>query len=341
MVSVNLIIDCNYILNKNVYSLHKNNLLFGGLYKSLELSVANYRKWFPFANVYLVSDSKGKSWRKELIHDNYKSQRKKNVDIDWNFVYNTYDEFKKNVIGAKVLEGPRIEGDDWIYYVTKRSNDDNKSVIIVSNDYDIKQLLKFSTNNGWLNIMSNEMNGKEKIFVPKNYQMVMNKINSSVNNDDIFNLNDDNDFINLMNKFLSKYEIVEVDSDESLFTKIVAGDDSDNIKSVYVGKTKTGKPRGLGDKSAKEIYDMYLSEFGEVDFDDPDIHENIADLILEFRKLSSDNMDKIKTNIENNFKLINLHMIPYEIKDEMRKVYESASVNLRTIPEENTYYEGL
>ena len=81
-----LIIDGNFILSKLVFTLHKNNLLFGSLHKSLENAINNYRKWYPFANVYLVSDSKEKSWRKQLTKA-YKANRKKDSDIDWSFVY--------------------------------------------------------------------------------------------------------------------------------------------------------------------------------------------------------------------------------------------------------------
>ena len=151
-----LIIDGNYILSRLVFTLHKNNLLFGALHKSLENAIGNYRKWYPFANIYLVSDSKEKSWRKKLT-GNYKSNRKKDSDIDWNFVYTAYGEFKQSLTGVRVLEAPHIEGDDWISFLTTKANLEGRSTIIVSNDYDIKQIVKFNLEPLWINIMSNEM----------------------------------------------------------------------------------------------------------------------------------------------------------------------------------------
>ena len=106
---LDLIIDGNYILSKLVFTLHKNNLLFGALHKSLENTINNYRKWYPFANIYLVSDSKEKSWRKQLTSE-YKATRKKDSDIDWNFVYTAYGEFKESVVGCKILEAPHEIG---------------------------------------------------------------------------------------------------------------------------------------------------------------------------------------------------------------------------------------
>jgi 5'-3' exonuclease len=256
---VDLIIDGNYILSRLVFTLHKNNLLFGALHKSLENTIRNYRKWYPFANVYLVSDSKEKSWRKQITSD-YKATRKKDTDIDWNFVYQAYGEFKEEIKSiSKILEAPHIEGDDWISFLVEKANAEGRSTIIVSNDYDIKQIVTFGLEPLYINIMTNEMYNKEKLFLPKNYQIFMNKV-SKLPNDDIFNLNDNTEFLGLMNRFLTKYEINEINSVESLIVKIISGDTSDNIDSVW-SQTKNGKKRGIGAKGAKGIYDTYISEF--------------------------------------------------------------------------------
>jgi len=324
MILCDLIIDGNYILNKNVYSLSKNNLLFGSLFKSLEISILNYRKWFPFANVYLVSDSREKSWRKNL-NKNYKSHRKQNTDIDWEFVFETYTEFKKSMgfRNIKVLESPSIEGDDWISFISNQSNLKGRSTIIVSNDYDIKQIIGYNLSPLYINIMSNEMLNKQKLFLPKNYQIFLNEVNK-LDIGDIFNLNDNLDFIRLINSFMEKYEIHEVDPIESLIIKVISGDQSDNISSAW-SIVKNGRKRGIGEIGAKSVFDTYLLEFGEINLSDPDIFENIADLICEKKNLSKMTISSIKSNIEKNMKLIHLDMsnIPNEIKAKMNNLYES------------------
>lgn len=318
---LDLIIDGNYILSKLVFTLHKNNLLYGALHKSLENTVNNYRKWYPFTNIYLVSDSKEKSWRKQITTE-YKATRKKDTDIDWQFVYTAYGEFKQSIQGCKILEAPHIEGDDWISFLTNNANNNGRSTIIVSNDYDIKQIVNFSLDPLHINIMSNEMYNKEKLFMPKNYQIFMNKV-SKIPNDDIFNLNDNSEFIMMMNKFLNKYEINEIDPIESLIIKIISGDQSDNISSVWQ-QTKNGKTRGIGAKGAKTIYDMYITEFGEINLSDPDLLENIADLICEKKKLSKNKIEDIVENIKSNFKLIDLRLnnLPVEIVEKMDNVFD-------------------
>jgi 5'-3' exonuclease len=316
-----LIIDGNYILSKNTFTLHKNNLLFGALHKSLENTVNNYRKWYPFANVYLVSDSKEKSWRKQLT-TNYKATRKKDSDIDWTFVYGAYGEFKDSMKGlVKVLEAPHVEGDDWISFLVNKANNEGRSTIIVSNDYDIKQIVNYGLDPLFINIMTNEMYNKEKLFLPRNYQVFLNKV-SKLPSDDIFSLNDNTDFLLLLDRFINKYEINEIDPVESLMIKVISGDTSDNIGSVW-SVTKNGKKRGIGDKGAKTIYDEYLQEFGEVNLGDPDLYENIADLICEKKKLSKTQIESIVENIKGNMRLIDLrlHNLPDEIINKMETGY--------------------
>lgn len=318
---IDLIIDGNFILSRLVFTLHKNNLLYGALHKSLENTIGNYRKWYPFANVYLVSDSKEKSWRKQLT-STYKATRKKDNDIDWSFVYTAYGEFKESCrTTLKVLEAPSVEGDDFISYLVAKANEQGRSTIIVSNDYDIKQIVNYSLDPLYINVMTNEMYNKEKLFLPKNYQIFLNGV-SKLANDDIFSLNDNTEFLALMERFTSKYEIVEINPVESLIVKIISGDQSDNISSVW-SITKNGRTRGIGGKGAQNIYDLYIEEFGEVDLNDTDLCENIADLICEKKKLSKSQIDPIVSNIKFNFRLIDLriHNLPSEIVDKMDVVY--------------------
>ena len=320
-MNLDLLIDGNYILSKLVFTLHKHNLLYGGLHKALENNISGYRKWYPFTNIYLVSDSKEKSWRKKIV-DDYKGTRKKDTDIDWNFVYTAYGEFKDSLKNIKVLEAPHIEGDDWLSYLTERANHEGRSVIIVSNDYDIKQMVNYSLEPLTINLMTNEMYNKEKLFLPKNYQVFLNKL-SRLPNDDIFNLNDNVEFLGLLDNFINKYEVHEIDPMESLIIKIISGDSSDNINSVW-SVTKNGKKRGIGAAGAKTIYDEYLLEFGEVNLLDPDLHENIADLICEKKKLGKSQISPIVGNIEMNVRLIDLRMsnLPQEVVSRMTKVFE-------------------
>jgi 5'-3' exonuclease len=322
-MKTNLIIDGNYLLNRLTFTLHKNNLLYGALSKSLENSINNYKRWYPFTNIYLVSDSKERSWRKNIYSD-YKATRKKDSDIDWNFVFETYKNFKNSLTSVKVLEAPTIEGDDWISYVVNKSNLDSMSTIIVSNDYDIKQLIRFEIEPLVINIMANEIYNKQKIFLPENYQLFLYELKKLPNND-IFDLNDNKEFISFLEGFVQKYDVNIVNWSESLFIKLVSGDKGDNIESAW-SQVKNGKKRGIGERGAKTIYDDYLKEFGSIDWEDSDLYENIADLICEKKKLSKYQIQRISSKINYNSKIINLNLsnIPKEIVCMMEKIYEES-----------------
>ena len=296
-------------------------MLYGNLNRILEKTVSTYKSWFPFKAVYLVSDSKEKSWRKD-IYEKYKGNRKKDNDIDWEFVYKSYNEFKMEIIkkGFKVLEIPRVEGDDIIAYITEISNKDGISNIIVSNDYDIKQLLRYDINDDYINIMTNEIFNKTKLFMPENFTIFTNKLKKT-NNDDIFALNNNSVFSNLLTNFVEKHEVVEINPIESLLVKIISGDVSDNIDSVWITYGANGRKRGIGDSGANSIISKYNDEFGDPVLSDPDLISNIADLVMEKRKVNSIYTDDIIKNINLNKKLVDLRLsnLPNDIIEKMKK----------------------
>lgn len=317
-MKINLIIDGNYILNKNVFTLHKYNSLYGELHDSLTRTINNIRSAYHFDNIYFVSDS-GVSWRKNVFAD-YKGQRKKSDDIDWEFVYTAYNEYKEGLPkNITLLEESYIEGDDWIYKIVELSNQKGYSNLIISNDHDIKQLINFSSSPLYLNLMSNEMFNREKVFLPENYQVFMQALTESSQTNDLFNLSDDAEILRFLKRYIELREPNIVNSSESLIIKLIMGDSSDNIKSAYQSLTKTGKSRGIGKAGAKKIYDKYLEEFGAPKLDDPDLFENIADLICEVKKASYSNLHQIKNKLQDNNHLIALNQSPDHIQDEMKK----------------------
>ena len=143
-----------------------------------------------------------------------------------------------------------------------------------------------------------------------------------LSNDNIFEINDNTEFLRFINGFIKKYEVVEINHMEALMVKIISGDKSDNIGSVW-SVTKNGRKRGIGSKGAQTIYNEYLTEFGEMNFNDPDMNENIADLICEKKKLSKTKIDEIVENIESNFRLIDLRLssLPLEVVNKMKITY--------------------
>lgn len=311
-MKLNLIIDGNYLLNKLVFTLHKSNILYGQLGKSLNMTYETYRTMYQFNKIFFVSDSREKSWRREL-YPKYKKGRKKDTSINWDFVYEIYEEFKNNL--KNVYEADSIEGDDMIHYIIKKTNADGESNMILCNDYDIKQELVYNLEPLFINFMYNDMQ-KSKLFLPKNYRFFKNEIDKYKYNA----FDDSNDYKtkDFFNKLLQTHSIIEVDGKHSLLVKLVSGDNSDNIKSVYIVESK-GKFRGIGEKGAISILDKI-----DIDLDWKELFNEIAYTICEKKKVGVSEVDGILKRLEENKRLIYLdnETIPHELHNKIEELWK-------------------
>ncbi len=329
---VDLIIDTNYILYRSVYSLAKTNTLFGDLEKSLEVAFQNYLHKYPFHKIYLVSDSKS-SWRKR-IYAEYKADRKekrdKQEDVDWEFVFNTYDKFKADLSQHKriqVVEGANIEGDDWINHLINNSNAKGYSTVYVASDKDLNQKLDFRLKPTWINIQwyDNFKNGK--IYLPKGYRIFMKEI-AEYDNNDLFSLNENNEFIGLVKDLQEKNTSEEVDKEQSLFVKIISGDSGDNIESVLRVPTKTNpdKYMGIGDAGAIKIWDKFKAEYpNEIDFGNDTWINDVLHYVLDYKNVLDKKQTYLKVTEENiklNRSLIHLDekYLPSDINEKIKLV---------------------
>jgi 5'-3' exonuclease len=182
--------------------------------------------------------------------------------------------------------------------------------------------MKFSLTDNWINIMYNDMHLGRRLFLPNNYKIMLQKFKRDEN--DLFSDDDFELFTNLLNTLTTNSQIVEVDPTKSIFVKIISGDTSDNIKTVYSTKTANGKNRGIGVAGANSLYVKYVTEFGDMDLNDPDFNDNAKDLIKELRKLSNSDLPKIVENLNLNRKLIELDLknLPNNLLLQMNKHYE-------------------
>lgn len=296
MIKLNLVCDGNYLLYRAVFILHKLRTLYGDLETLLLNDYNNISNAFPFTVIYFISDSK-KSWRKNLYPE-YKGKRKKDEDIDWEFVFDTFDKFKesiKNRHNCLQYQIDPFEGDDIIAHIVNESNKEGYSNMIISNDSDLKQLLRFSTTDNYINMIYNHKFQDEKIYVPQNHSIFLKHIEDTTQGD-IFDLNDDIDFINYFDKISSKAKVTPVNIEESYFKKIVAGDSGDNILSV-VKFTSTTK--GIGETGAGTVFSMYKQIFPEeIDFDSDVFVENLSDILAIYKKNKEDDFkNKVSENI--------------------------------------------
>ena len=325
MHKLDLLIDSNFILNKLIFNLFSEKRLYIDLHDELLHNFKSILSLYNFNKVYIVADSNKKSWRKSLL-DTYKGDRKKDESIDWNLVHDIYTnfllymkEYNKSYI---LLRRDNIEADDFIAMVVLKNNENNISNFIVSNDHDLKQLLVYNKKTDTINIMSNEFRTKnERVFVPYDYKIYLsNRYNETVDSSqlDIFDLDSFDDSKKehvFIDKHIRYKNIVEVDDTRSLFVKLVSGDKSDSIKSIY-----TLNNRGIGSKGAEKIYDLFLNEYGKPMFNDSildndQLFDEIIDIVTESKKIKSINISEIKEKLILNFKLIYLKKLPTKVEN--------------------------
>ena len=307
MIKVNMCIDGSYLLYKCVFILRKTKSINMDLEDLLHIEFNKIIRSYDYNNIYFVSDL-GASWRKEIF-DAYKKGRKKDDKIDWENVYNIYDSFKdelNNRNNVSVYEFPKIEGDDIIAYVVNQSNKIGYSNVIVASDKDLHQLLKFDLNNNYINIMWNFKTSDERTYYPENYQIFFDSVENN-REVDLFEENDyDVDFLNFLEGLAARTKSFEINNEEALFTKIVQGDNSDKIPSIF----KRGN-RGIGEKGAEKIYKMYKDIYSEpVDFNSDDFLRKLVGVVA-YDKKFDDNTEKkvVYLNAKDNRMLIKLDEI--------------------------------
>jgi len=326
MVKVNLIIDGSYLLYKNVFILKKLRSLHD-LEDLLERDLITLSKSFMFDNVYFASDSPEKNWRK-IIYPEYKGKRKKDSDIDWEFVYKTYDSFKeklKQKHNIKFLEYSGLEGDDFIAYIIEKTNQNNYSNIIVGSDGDLQQLLKMDLNKNYINIQWNYRFSDPRLYLPNNYQLFLDKLQNTESYD-LFDIedNNDSDFYNFIINLINKTKSNSVTSEQIIFEKIVQGDISDNIISVI--KIKNGvydeKGMGIGKTGANKVYKLYQEIHpGDIDIDSDIFIKNLTDVVLYYKKIKNPS-NEIKNKVMENI-IFNRRLIKLDTSYMPEKTYES------------------
>lgn len=205
-------------------------------------------------NIILVSD--GGSWRKQLPIPNsistnvYKGNRQSDKEYDWNLIFKTFNNFVKHCkdIGITCTQYFNIEGDDWIWYWSRRLNSQGIHCIIWSVDNDLKQLVQKENETGAWTVWYNDKNGlwindvlKEQEVSDIDFFMTPPQYHSVI-------------LENLKNH--SKGTVNYINPDDIILSKIICGDSGDNIKSVF-RYMKNGRTYRVSEKEWSKISKEY------------------------------------------------------------------------------------
>lgn len=329
-----LIVDGNWLLMSRFSVLSKNfeinnpdiakGMAQNELHELMAKSISIVLNRFSIIdNVVLVTD--GGSWRKQLpvpkqLQDiTYKGNRGQAVELDWKYIYGALTNLSNHCkeLGMTVANHSAIEGDDWVWYWSRRLNADGISTIIWSSDQDLKQLIQVDSKTGAFTAWYNDRNGiwldesfEEKPMDDLDFFMQPLRVKSSV--------------LENLKQFSSSTNFF--DPDAIVMEKIICGDAGDNIKSVakVVSGSKTYK---VSAKMWNDIKDglniRTLDDFFRC-------KNAIISNIINIKKFNQNNPDDISEMFDYNIKLVWLNetVIPETIIMYMNQLeYEVADIN--------------
>lgn len=314
-----LIFDGNYILHKCVQALKNTDRFYSGLYRLMELTMEKYIKLNSWDKIIFVSDTRKKSWRTNYI-DNYKGTRVRDDSIDWDFVYETYIDFKKDIADKYFfLEEDHIEGDDWILFCSRYANKMGMGSCVISSDGDLYQMVKYDLKKGYMNIQIADKYNAEKVIIPEGWELLYDQVCNSEELNDVFNLSNTSSNIDFFDHCRTHFEIKEVNNTNIIFEKLLTGDKGDNVMSAHKVLTSKGdKYMGIGVKTAEKTWNHYTSIYDTFNTNnDSDIYNMIESYeTVKKKDFNQETKDSIYNNIQHNIKMMQLlpRVYPEDIK---------------------------
>ena len=271
-------------------------------------------------NFILIQD--GGSWRNQLqipsqLGVTYKGNREHDIEIDWSHVFGSLNKLSENCKNQNITTSQMFnaEGDDWMWYWSRKLNSEGVNCIIWSSDNDLKQLVQ--VDNGAFTAWYNDKNGL----------VFHNSLNDGkeVDVDFFLNTNYKSPLLESLQR-TSQYSFIE--PDDIILSKIVCGDSGDNIKSV-IKVEKNGRRYGVGCKDWEKIRNKLninnLSSFlSSID--------GIVNELVSIKKFLPYNLDKalVKEMIDYNIKLVWLHenIIPEPVIQGMNNMeYQKCDIS--------------
>lgn len=277
------------------------------------------------SSVFIVFDSR--SWRKQFIKDHaeehgegdflYKGHRKYDDKSNLFFDYFQFELVPLLVqeYGVFTSRVPGAEGDDLIAFICESLNED---ICIWSVDKDLTQLLESSGRNVIL-LMPKMMTKYKKLYTTADFKLTVPDQSF-----DLFEFNEsainNSSVTNVVLELLSKdYQHYLVDPEFDILTKILSGDDTDNIPRVHPKLTPTKVLKVI--ELLKETQ-YWTSTKLLIDSENSNFIELINSTISSVLKISNETeQTTVLSNLLRNRKLIRLStgVIPNEIVSAMSK----------------------
>lgn len=322
MQPLTIIIDGNYLFYKTLFvTKGYGTMPEGRKYLSNKSEIGVFMRKVATDLVYSLNTFSGfsrliftkdsKSWRKEIEipgHEGYKSSRSYADDVDWNIFFGLMDEFTEILKGFGVIVSiiNKAEGDDLMYlwsdYLNNKENPEN--VIIFTGDGDLTQVVGYN-DEVYTAVYVNK--AKSKLITDRGMKEWLSKKEDVKEQFDIFNTNAlrkimSSDGIDLIRAVYEKIETEEIDPNYVILSKILCGDDGDDIPSIWEWK-KDGKNKRITNRFIGKVYQELMEKDNHIDIDDlvnnPRTRNRVRLILQEASKIQMPPdlfAEKIKTN---------------------------------------------
>lgn len=221
-------------------------------------------KTFNPNSVFLFLDSK-EPWRAKICPD-YKGTRKRDDSINMKNILNTMEEllgiYKER--GINVFRVLHAEADDIAALYKQKMLNEDCSSIFVSSDADWQQLICFDTNTKKYVCVYNPIVGSKsvtKLYCTKEFKDWV-EFNDSM---EIFR-----DYTSTKRKIVeamaynSRIEFYVINPEQILMSKILFGDDGDNVPAFFQFYNKSGRKTRLTEKKMEKVKSLLECEINSV-----------------------------------------------------------------------------
>jgi hypothetical protein len=300
--------------------------------------------------VYFVQDSS--SWRKQVdIHGekSYKANREdSHDDMDWNAWTTGIDWMISSEPHYTNIRMKGFEADDLVCLLNRRLLEEDPTCvnIILSSDGDFQQLLQprtliYHPVRNHIKLLMSEDFTLEDIKILEEKEPAILEAATETSNDDPFSIfdvsdisiTDSNSDVPLHKILQSSLDIHNIDSQEKICTKILKGDDKDNVPSSFHWNNKNGNPTRVTDRYVKKIFEKFKEQNLPIHI--KSILKNIEiikdTLEYEINKSNSKKdtyitvpLEELKHNIFLNFKLLYLsrQTFPKDLVSKFDQAFE-------------------
>ena len=206
------------------------------------------------SEVYVAVDEKH-PWRGKL-YPAYKGTRKRDDTVNWDNIYGVFNDvigiLSKN--GYMTIQLPNTEADDIASMVKAKMVDrGDTSIVFVSSDADWQQLIDFEHETKQFFAVYNPITnnkGQRKFFVTEDMHSWLTRGSGMFDKESPIK----NVILNWLNHD-PKIVIENQNPNKVLLTKIMCGDDGDNVPSFYDYLNKSGKKVRVTEKKMDKIFE--------------------------------------------------------------------------------------